>query len=723
MKTTSFLASMTALALGQTTSSPTQRFTQETNVIGVMGNGVAIGRNQEYTSGVDGTRLDVSCLGDLSTRTFEVLHMGHTAEAIKLKVTIDHEEGDEWAVGPEKTEEYISGVYFGSINAASALTNSDYVFPPPSSMNVAVYHQTGQLDIPDEFLADLTIIPIGSDLVEDTAKEYDIPLSHLVQGPELNVFAMKKIDRTPTDTLVTDVELGTCAESGVGSRKVSNCSQSIYVTIANPDVCNFAFLPSDTSYFVGPHSEAFDLVVPDSCLQMDVDAECKVEVKVNPDFMLEDGNDAYFAEAVLASANEKYYFDVYFTSLRATAEPTMGPTNEPTVAPTGTPTVTPCADYVFANGDKWIDSYSLKSGVDYDCEWYGQTSVGQSATSPCAKFGDKFINPPGSIYNANEACCACGGGAKGVDADNKIEVVCNDYTIDNDSPWHDSWMSADGVYQADCAWYAADADSLCGKYGSGFEFPAYSGWTANVACCACGGGARNGAAIPEVPTCQNYVVEVEGESVPWHDDYMGFAIYDCDWYVAKNMCEDDSNDKYSWPQKNAWSANEACCGCGGGVLGTDSQPELPPPETEYPGCTDYTLEDGKPWHDSADQLYKCAWYSHNSNCVKYGSSFANPQNLGWTAQTACCACGGGVKDGEEQPTIGACADLVGDGNEVWHDSYKGQTDYTCDWYGGTSTGRCAYYGDQYPSTQAGALEGKTANQACCACGGGNSTLI
>jgi len=48
-----------------------------------------------------------------------------------------------------------------------------------------------------------------------------------------------------------------------------------------------------------------------------------------------------------------------------------------------------------------------------------------------------------------------------------------------------------------------------------------------------------------------------------------------------------------------------------------------------------------PWHDSRGSTYDCAWYAADtSRCTREGSSNAR---TGYTANTACCACGGGVK--------------------------------------------------------------------------------
>lgn len=50
--------------------------------------------------------------------------------------------------------------------------------------------------------------------------------------------------------------------------------------------------------------------------------------------------------------------------------------------------------------------------------------------------------------------------------------------------------------------------------------------------------------------------------------------------------------------------------------------------------------DGSFWHDRGGEQYDCLWYSLGDNCRIFGNDFAN---FGWTANQACCICGGGDK--------------------------------------------------------------------------------
>lgn len=60
-------------------------------------------------------------------------------------------------------------------------------------------------------------------------------------------------------------------------------------------------------------------------------------------------------------------------------------------------------------------------------------------------------------------------------------------------------------------------------------------------------------------------------------------------------------------------------------------------ERDLQQCNDLLGLDGK-WHDSDGSYYDCAWYAEGTRCSIYGSGYVN---FGYTANQACCACGGG----------------------------------------------------------------------------------
>eukprot|EP00814_Leptocylindrus_danicus_P011766 CAMPEP_0116027048 /NCGR_PEP_ID=MMETSP0321-20121206/14349_1 /TAXON_ID=163516 /ORGANISM="Leptocylindrus danicus var. danicus, Strain B650" /LENGTH=217 /DNA_ID=CAMNT_0003500233 /DNA_START=18 /DNA_END=668 /DNA_ORIENTATION=+ len=101
-------------------------------------------------------------------------------------------------------------------------------------------------------------------------------------------------------------------------------------------------------------------------------------------------------------------------------------------------------------------------------------------------------------------------------------------------------------------------------------------------------------------------------------------------------------------------------------------------------------------------------------CEVYGDCCTND---GHTAQTACCACGGGSTFLE---TCQSDADFQDcDGNTCeWYEQEIG-VDGVDDYYDDVMDTRCWLFADD--ATCADPVTGKTANDACCVCGGGSTT--
>ena len=63
-------------------------------------------------------------------------------------------------------------------------------------------------------------------------------------------------------------------------------------------------------------------------------------------------------------------------------------------------------------------------------------------------------------------------------------------------------------------------------------------------------------------------------------------------------------------------------------------------------CSDLTVN-GQAWNDSDGLEYDCQWYETTQDaCEKHGNSFRN----GYTANEACCHCGGGSTALESSPS-------------------------------------------------------------------------
>ncbi len=101
----------------------------------------------------------------------------------------------------------------------------------------------------------------------------------------------------------------------------------------------------------------------------------------------------------------------------------------------------------------------------------------------------------------------------------------------------------------------------------------------------------------------------------WVDDYGD----SCSWYATNNRC----NILGEITGTNDWTANEACCVCGGGHrVGSNG------------GGGSCVTDDS--WYDSGGPNYDCEWYATTPNaCNLFGHRFTN---FGETANSACCVC-------------------------------------------------------------------------------------
>jgi len=102
--------------------------------------------------------------------------------------------------------------------------------------------------------------------------------------------------------------------------------------------------------------------------------------------------------------------------------------------------------------------------------------------------------------------------------------------------------------------------------------------------------------------------------VGWND--IDGSFYDCEWYAQNDNCEryGDENELKNLGK----TANEACCGCGGGL-------------------DNNTCTDSPGWHGKTGTRYNCDWYAQGDRCARYGGN-ERYRNFGKTANEACCAC-------------------------------------------------------------------------------------
>ena len=136
--------------------------------------------------------------------------------------------------------------------------------------------------------------------------------------------------------------------------------------------------------------------------------------------------------------------------------------------------------------------------------------------------------------------------------------------------------------------------------------------------------------------------------------------------------------------------------------------------------------DSPNWQDSFGAQFNCEFYESNDECNLYGNSFRGLYNK--TANEACCFCGGGQSDPSltisptisptNSPTnsktsvVSTLSPVSGCANnpQDWHDALLSPI-YNCQYY--EDNNDCATYGDMFPD-----ISNKTANEACCFCGGG-----
>lgn len=178
------------------------------------------------------------------------------------------------------------------------------------------------------------------------------------------------------------------------------------------------------------------------------------------------------------------------------------------------------------------------------------------------------------------------------------------------------------------------------------------------------------AAAAFVPSAVGICVD---DPVDWVADH----VYDCAY-----MEDQPGNCDVIGEGTDGKTASEACCVCGGGDEKLcDNEPEW------------FFLNNNGVEKD-------CDWFADDADvrCEKHGEKEGE---FDMTANDACCACGGGY-----EPRT--CSD-----EEDWFFVNNNGAEKDCDWFAKDPDVYCQKHGHK---------EGEfdlTANQACCACGGGD----
>jgi len=136
----------------------------------------------------------------------------------------------------------------------------------------------------------------------------------------------------------------------------------------------------------------------------------------------------------------------------------------------------------------------------------------------------------------------------------------------------------------------------------------------------------------------------------WYD--LDGAQYTCDWYASGTHCT-NSGDGYA---NFGFTANQACCACGGGTSAdnaitvtmepTSEPSSVPTTETNSEQSAAPTVggcQDVLDWHDADGATYTCSWYNSDGDaCSNFGAEY---EYGSYTANQACCTCGGGSDTG------------------------------------------------------------------------------
>ena len=160
------------------------------------------------------------------------------------------------------------------------------------------------------------------------------------------------------------------------------------------------------------------------------------------------------------------------------------------------------------------------------------------------------------------------------------------------------------------------------------------------------------------------------------------------------------------------------CACGGGSLHHQFCMDYIPPnadkwtDTSNFGCKWYSIYIPGSYEDddiAADDDYYYEYYEGHDRCTEFGDHNTSPD--GYTAMTACCACGGGIY-GNTCIDTANFVDALGQGCDHYG------TDPIYDTDDEIENSYCLEFGHDLPNA-----DGVTADEACCVCGGGAHDYI
>lgn len=203
----------------------------------------------------------------------------------------------------------------------------------------------------------------------------------------------------------------------------------------------------------------------------------------------------------------------------------------------------------------------------------------------------------------------------------------------------------------------------------------------------------------------------------------------CDVYADLRYCSLDGTESLGWnsnwgfltdyPDEHGILATFACCACGGGVTVdiTDIMSNTPALAScqDFPGwidnlgdtCATYLIQQ----YCTANGSTSDGWYAEWGEISEYKSAD------GLTALDACCACGGGTKSLTTLTPLDECSDVPRDwrtvGDQLSCKDFEERT--LCTAAGGIGRGWNYSWGGDL--TDKVSIDGLSAAEVCCACGG------
>ncbi len=387
------------------------------------------------------------------------------------------------------------------------------------------------------------------------------------------------------------------------------------------------------------------------------------------------------------------------------------PSSTPSLTPTDGP---PCYDYI-----GWLDFYGD------ECDWY------ESYDDPgCPNYGPYYADSEG--VTASVACCYCNGG---LEFSSAFPTSSNapSYKYDPSStpsltptdgpPCYDyiGWLDFDGY---GCDWYESYDVPGCSFYG-----PYYAdseGVTASKACCYCNGGWLEApSAFPTSSNAPSYKYDPSStpsltptDGPPCYD-YIGWLDFygsGCDLYESY---DDPGCPLYGtyYEDSEGVTASAACCYCNGGVLGLLEYDNL------YLRCdgSDENWQNSVSYKDIPGDNETCRvlHYLFDSSTqserayidlLKYYCEELHNDTM--FMSEACCFCA--LRDGL---IVGGMT--AGDASCTHSDLQipRPWPERNCEWFD-RDPSRCKDFGDETILIDGNNGIKRTANEVCCACGGG-----